>query len=241
MIELCYSLAKIEASTAGSSYAGGLVGTTSNETTVKTSFSDTSKVQAVYVGGLVSDNSGLISECYSKGEYTGYDVGGLAYKNKNEIINCYTVASVVGIGNKKNVVAGIVAYLPEGGNVKYCFSSASISGTDDCLKFAETSARIRYTDFVNWFDVKLGAYEPGTLTNCIVINYGEAVVQSNFLFFGKNDFVEYSEDDILGMGQNKPFEDAGFTTQSGDVWEYPDITLPEPRTNPELKNCVKPI
>ena len=231
VIEKSYNLGKIEASASGSSQAGGLVGNNASEAVVKTSFSKTPKVQAKNVGGLVAYNSGTITECYSDGEYIGYDIGGLASINAGTIYNCYTLASIVGIGNKNNAAAGLVAFLPESGNVKLCFSTATISG-DDCKCFAETSARIRYTGFENFFDNLLGGYAPGSLTDCVVINYGSATVQNKLIFGSQKSWVECTDDDCRGLTANNPFEIAGFTTKAINIWTYPIGEYPT------LTNCI---
>lgn len=231
VVEKSYNLGKIEISANNYSEAGGLVGNNSAESTVRTSFSKTPKVQAKNVGGLVAYNSGVITECYSDGEYIGYDIGGLASTNVGSIYNCYTLASVVGIGTSENAAAGLVAFLPKGGNVTLCFSTATISG-DDCKRFAETSARIRYTGFENFFDKLLGGYEPGSLNNCVVVNYGDAVVQNKLIFGSNNSWKECTDDDCRGLTGNNPFEQAEFNTKAIGIWSYPIGEYPT------LVNCV---
>ena len=54
-----------------------------------------------YVGGLVGDNYGAISNCYSTGAVTGGDgseyLGGLVGYSTNSISNCYSTGSVSGV------------------------------------------------------------------------------------------------------------------------------------------------
>lgn len=231
VISSCYNLGKIEASSNGDSYAGGIVGYNSAKSIVEFSFSKTSKVQGRYVGGLCAFNHGIIRESYSDGEYRGIELGGFAYKNTGKIYNCYTLANIVGTGKGNYAVAGMVAYLPKGGSVSFCFSTASISGSDSKL-FAETSARVRYSGFESWFDDKLGGYEPGEIANCVVINYGDAQVQKKLIFGSNKSWIECSDDDCRGLTANDPFETAEFTTKSVGIWTY--VT----GEYPTLTNCV---
>lgn len=223
-----YNLGQIQASTTNSSYAGGVAGSNARSGIVQTSFSQTPKVQANYVGGIVALNEGILTESYSDGEYRGFDIGGLAYKNTGKITNCYTWASLVGLGSGKNhFVAGFAAYLPEGGSVELCFSTASLSG--DCSLFAETSARIRYTGFGNFFSGIVGNYKPGTLDNCVVVNYGNAEVQKPLIIDTKKSWVACTDDDCRGRTTTDPFAIAGFTTKAVGIWEfvsgeYPTLT-----------------
>lgn len=234
IVELSYNMGKGVVSTAGSSLAGGVVGYVGSDALVTKSFSKTPEYKGRLVGAIIGDNYGVLTESYAEGEYKGYHIGGIAYKNNGDILNCYTSASVIGLSKSSNYyAAGLVAILPKGGNVKYCFSNASISGS--CSLFAETSARIRYAGFVNWIEVNyvgpitnLEAYEPGDLSNCVVINYGSAKVQKKFLqIFGSSSWIKCTPDDCKGLTTNDPF--ATFKTNNVGVWtfnanEYPTLT-----------------
>lgn len=227
-----YNYGQIQASTTNKSYAGGVAGYNSKSGIVQTSFSQTPKVQARNVGGLIATNDGILTECYSDGEYKGYDIGGLVFKNNGKITNCYTWASIVGLGSGKDYfVAGFAAYLPEGGSIELCFSTASLSG--DCSLFAETSARVRYTDFGNFFSSIVGNYKPGELKNCVVVNYGSAEVQQPLIIDTKKSWVGCTDDDCRGRTTNDPFVAAGFTTKAVGIWEF------EAGEYPRLVNVVK--
>lgn len=235
VVSTCYNQnGRAEVSTNNDSVLGGVVGVVSKESTVEKSFSNVITYSANLVGGVVGENLGTVTECYSTGEYQGMYVGGLAYLNKGTIMNCYTLASVVGTGPNKNYyAAGLVAYLPEGGEVKYCFSSASISG-ENCQTYAETSARIRYAKFVNWIEINIvskivsgEAYKPGKLSNCVVVNYGGAEVQGKYLFFGDDStWIECNDNDCKGMTTNDPFDKAGFKTGVIEIWQFNDGEYP---------------
>lgn len=231
-ISRCYNLSKIQASTSKDSYAGGIAGYNAKSGIVQTSFSQSAGSQAKYVGGIVSLNNGIVTESYSDGEYKGYDVGGLAYKNNGKITNCYTWASLVGLGSGKNYfVGGFCAYLPKGGSISLCFSTASLSG--DCSLFAETSARVRYTDFGNFFSGIVGNYDPGELSNCVVVNYGSAEVQKPLIIDTKNSWIDCTDDDCRGRTANDPFALAGFTTKAVGIWQF------DAGEYPTLVNVVK--
>lgn len=235
-VRSCYNLGKAEVSTVSDSLAGGVAGYVGTNAKVERSFSSTPEIKGRLVGGVVANSYGTISECYSAGEYKGFHIGGLAYKNEGTIINCYTIASVIGLGDSKGYyVAGLVAFLPENGNIKYCFSTATITGANSTL-LAETSARVRYPDWVNWVErnwvsgiVGGDAYKPGNLSNCVVVNYGSAKVQGKFMGMGKSTWIDCSDDDCKGTTNNDPFEKAGFRSDVVGSWtfnvgEYPTLT-----------------
>lgn len=235
-VKACYNLGKAEVSTVSDSLAGGVAGYVGTEAKVERSFSSSPEIKGRLVGGVAANVYGTISECYSSGEYKGYHIGGLAYKNEGDIINCFTDASVIGLGdNKGYYVAGLVAFLPENGSVKYCFSTATISGANSTL-LAETSARIRYPNWINWIErnwvsgiVNGDAYKPGNLSNCVVINYGSAKVQGKFMGMGKSTWIDCNDEDCRGMTNNDPFEKAGFRSDVVGSWtfnvgEYPTLT-----------------
>jgi hypothetical protein len=75
------------------------------------------------VGGLVGENGGIVSHCYSTGTISGDFVGGLAgWNNNGDISNCYTTGSVSG-----DICGGLVGknWL---GSVWDCRSNSSVSG-----------------------------------------------------------------------------------------------------------------
>ena len=76
-----------------------------------------------YTGGLVGNNRGTISNCYSTGLVSGGSyVGGLVGENGGSITNCYSTASVGG----SSYVAGLVGY--NSGTINNCYSTGSVSG-----------------------------------------------------------------------------------------------------------------
>ena len=78
------------ASVTGDDYVGGLVG--DNQGSVSDSYSTSSVTGEWYVGGLVGDNdsTGIVSNSYSIGSVTGYSfVGGLVGSNWGTVSNSF--------------------------------------------------------------------------------------------------------------------------------------------------------
>jgi hypothetical protein len=89
----------------GNDHAGGLVG--QNYGTITNCYSNTVVTGGDDVGGLVgyNDTYSRISCCYSTGRISGKEyVGGLVGNNRGEIVNCYAIGSI--LGNK--IVGGFV-------------------------------------------------------------------------------------------------------------------------------------
>ncbi|MGD0572355.1 MAG: GLUG motif-containing protein [Sedimentisphaerales bacterium] len=83
-----------------------------------------------YVGGLVGENWGSISNCYSTGTVSGGSgsegVGGLVGSNYGNVSNCYSTGKVSGLSG----VGGLVGENLEG-NVSNCYSTGKVSGFSD--------------------------------------------------------------------------------------------------------------
>jgi hypothetical protein len=76
-----------------------------------------------YVGGLIGENEGIVSNCYSTGYVNGRDlVGGLIGDNDGEVFNCYSTVSVDGFIN----VGGLIG--DNEGTVSNCYSTGSVKG-----------------------------------------------------------------------------------------------------------------
>lgn len=122
-IQYCHSNIEINGSEA---YNGGIAG--ENFGSVYYSYS-TGEIQSAYIiGGLVGDNSGLISNCYSRVDIIAEDnyIGGIAGSNweTGNIINSYSTGYVRGAGYY------------QGGLVGFKHNSAQDSG---CFWDTETS------------------------------------------------------------------------------------------------------
>ena len=109
-IRNCYVTGEVIGESGGIVYAGGLVGETSNTTTLIRNCYATAAVAGertnggnVFVGGLVGGiDSSVIRNCYATGAVSGINisstlgVGGLVGSNGGEIINCYATGEVSG-------------------------------------------------------------------------------------------------------------------------------------------------
>jgi len=87
-----------------------------------------------FVGGLVGNNSGTITNCYITGNVTGRNfVGGLVFSNSGTITNCYSTGNVSGVfAYNPNYpeeiwVGGLVA--DNSGTIMNCYSTGSVTGT----------------------------------------------------------------------------------------------------------------
>jgi alpha-tubulin suppressor-like RCC1 family protein len=81
-----------------------------------------------YVGGLVGNNNGYVSGCYSTGEVSGNtSVGGLVgiHSHSGTVITCYSTVTVNGIGS----VGGLVG--SNNGTLSNCYSAGMASGEQD--------------------------------------------------------------------------------------------------------------
>jgi len=109
----------------GASFVGGLVGESYG--TVSNSYSSVSVTGAADVGGLVGLNGGTVSDSYSTGSVTGdWYVGGLVGLNGGTVGDCYSTGSVTGDW----LVGGLVG-VNNGGTVSNSYSSGSVTGDED--------------------------------------------------------------------------------------------------------------
>ncbi|GAF71881.1 unnamed protein product, partial [marine sediment metagenome] len=87
----------------------------------------------VYVGCLVGENGGTITNCYSTASVKGdLWVGGLVGVNRGTITNCYSTSSVTGYGTErwKGGVGGLVGRNYRG-TITNCYATGSVLGVDD--------------------------------------------------------------------------------------------------------------
>ena len=133
----------------GSSYVGGLVG--NNSGTITNCYSTGSVSGSSYVGGLVGDNSGTITNCYSTGSVSGSSyVGGLVGYTDGTITNCYSTGSVSGT----SVFGGLVGY--NFGTITYSYwdketslQPSSTFGTGKTTAEMKQQATFEGWDFTN--------------------------------------------------------------------------------------------
>ncbi len=104
-IKYCRANIKING---GEAYNGGIAGENYGSVYYSRSFGE---IQSAYIiGGLVGNNSGLISNCFSRVNVTAVDnyIGGLAGSNweTGEIINSYSTGQVTGSGYYQGGLVG---------------------------------------------------------------------------------------------------------------------------------------
>ena len=85
-----------------------------------------------YVGGVVGNSSGEITNCYNTGEVSGADyIGGVAGKNASTITNCYNTGEVSGTGNDNGDIGGVAG--KNASTITNCYNSGAVSGNNDSV------------------------------------------------------------------------------------------------------------
>jgi hypothetical protein len=123
-ISNCHAVGMIDVS---GQQAGGLVGL--NVGNISKCYSISVVTGDGHVGALVGSNFGhglTITYCYSTGSVAGERAGGLVGSNRSGISNCYSTASVTGVGYSAGGLAGINL----GGEISKCYSSNSVVGNN---------------------------------------------------------------------------------------------------------------
>ena len=84
----------------------------------------------LYVGGLIGENNGVITNSYATGSVTGtYQVGGLVGSSRGgSITNSYAASSVTGIGWSTEI-GGLVGSNSREGNITNSYATGSVTGT----------------------------------------------------------------------------------------------------------------
>jgi len=78
-------------------------------------------------GGIVVENRGTISDCFTTGKVTGYKVsGGICAITSGDIIRCYNVACV-SVYTRCDYAGGIAGGLRSGSHVECCYNTGDIS------------------------------------------------------------------------------------------------------------------
>lgn len=119
-------------SVSGQSYVGGLVG--ENSGTLTDCFAEGAVSGGAYTGALVGRNGGTMSNCYATGAVSGYDysIGGLVGANYGTVENCYAAGAVSGSGGDFAEVydTGGLAGY-NSGIVTNCYAAGVVSGQYD--------------------------------------------------------------------------------------------------------------
>ena len=112
----------------GDNFVGGLVG--ENEGTITNSYVAGSVSGGGNVGGLVGRNFRTITDSYATGSVTGSgdEVGGLVGSNNNTIANSYTIVSVTGFGSE---VGGLVG--SNNDTITSSYAVGSVSGDNNSI------------------------------------------------------------------------------------------------------------
>ena len=134
----------------GESCIGGLVGLNEGQTDADTGFSTACSVHKCTadvtitgtgsgidannkLGGLVGENSGIITDSSASGAVSGGNMtGGLAGSNTGSIYDSHASGDVSGAAN----VGGFVGSSTGGGTVKNCYSTGDVSGENNTGSFA---------------------------------------------------------------------------------------------------------
>ena len=196
-------------------YVAGVVAILDATSMVRESYYANQTLQAYHVAGIVQTNSGTVDQCYFKGDAKGVVVAGMVDVNNNSVTNCYVLGSLTGMTSDSKV-SGLVSKLPVGSLVEHCFSSATFAGTGKLYAETESAFRATIEQVGEWF----GRWEPtGKLTNCIVINYGDAYVQSSLMGLIKTGWINCTDEQAKGLKDDyAPFKkDAGFDQ---NVWSF---------------------
>jgi len=115
--------------TASGGSVGGLVGENGGGVTNCYSTGEVSG-GSYYVGGLVGHNGGTLTQCYSTGEVRGSSdsrVGGLVGGNEGTVTNSYSTGAVRGTG-QNSCVGGLVG-TNYYGTVTNCYSTGTVIGS----------------------------------------------------------------------------------------------------------------
>ena len=82
-----------------------------------------------YVGGIVGNNFGTVSDSYNAGKVDGYYfVGGIVGNNFGTVANCYNTGAVTG---SNNYVGGAVGYNQRGAEVSGSYNTGDVNGGDN--------------------------------------------------------------------------------------------------------------
>ncbi len=174
----------VNGSVSGSSYVGGLVG--NNVGTITNSYSTGSVSGDNYIGGLAGYNYGTITNSYSTGSVSGNHVGGLVGINYGTITNSYSTGSVSG-----SFVGGLVG-IDSYGTYNDDFWDTQTSGqTTSAGGTGKTTIEMQtLSTFTNWNITSVTQKADG--------------------------YADYSYIWNIVDGSTYPFES----------WEYPDTTAP---------------
>lgn len=107
---------------------GGVVG--ENYGIVSDCYSRGTVKNNYYVGGVVGWNGGTVTNCFSEGYVEGTDyVGGVVGQNDyGTVSNCYNTGIVIGVSGSGNV-GGVVGYVNNGGRLTDSYNIGNVTGS----------------------------------------------------------------------------------------------------------------
>lgn len=141
-----------------------------------------------WVGSLVAENSGSISDCYATGTVSeGSEVGGLVGFNSGSISNCFATGSVFGYDD----VSGLVGY-NWNGSISQCYSTVSVSGDTTIGGLVGYNFSISQASILNCF----AAGEVAAIADCAggLVGYNNASISNCFAAGGVSGY-----DDVGGL------------------------------------------
>ena len=107
----------------GNKYVGGVVG--NNDGTVTNCYNTGNVNGNEHVGGVVGDNDGTVINCYNTGSVNGNkDVGGVNGDNGGTVTDCYNSGNV----NGESWVGGVVG--SNNSSITGCYNEGSVTGKD---------------------------------------------------------------------------------------------------------------
>ena len=102
----------------------------------------------VVVGGLVGENKGTISNCYSTGVIkrtiistatasSSAHIGGLVGLNQGSVLNCYSTCTITvptssDPGFARSYAGGVIGYNQNNGNVSNCYATGAVTTSATC-------------------------------------------------------------------------------------------------------------
>lgn len=195
-INKCYAKATLNLGVSNTnSYLGGVVGSIANGVSITNSAYKSGNLRGYMVAGIVALNNGTVSTSYSEGGLKGTYVGGITVSCLGNILNCYTLSTLTG-ESKSSIVAGVTVTMGPNCNIDKIFSSARFEGSGD--HFAETQSVFRLSTVGKWIRSVKGDVNFGSISNLVIINYGEATVQTSSIFGGKSGWIDATEEDCRG-------------------------------------------
>ncbi|WP_443725481.1 GLUG motif-containing protein [Pseudoruminococcus massiliensis] len=193
---------------------GGIAGSTSKDTILSNIIANVDVTGNEKVGGIVGNNSGIITNCYNNGNVTGVVelTGGITGFNDGSIIKCNNTGDV---SSSYDFIGGIAGY--NSGNIKLCSNSGNIKSSGSYIGGIAGENLTKYMDALI-----SNCYNTGDITS----SYDEDGYLGGIVGYNSYAFVEscYNVGKIQG---GKSYSNAliGYNN------EY------DPKINTRVKNC----